>query len=84
MKDKLENLPENLKNQTAKWQQYQDKDGKAGVEWEMPTTSVTITVEDNYGEPPGAGTMTSPPPPSLPARMTTAIPRRCLPPSPTK
>ncbi len=53
MKDKLENLPENLKNQTAKWQQYQDKDGKAGVEWEMPTTSVTITVEEhhNYGEP---------------------------------
>ncbi len=53
VKDKLENLPENLKNQTAKWQQYQDKDGKAGVEWEMPTTSVTITVEEhhNYGEP---------------------------------
>ena len=53
MKDKLENLPENLKNQTAKWQQYQDKDGKAGVEWEMPTTTVTITVEEhhNYGEP---------------------------------
>ena len=53
VKDKLENLPENLKNQTAKWQQYQDKDGKAGVEWEIPTTSVTITVEEshNYGEP---------------------------------
>ena len=53
VKDKLENLPENLKNQTAKWQQYQDKDGKAGVEWEMPTTTVTITVEEhhNYGEP---------------------------------
>ena len=53
MKDKLENLPENLKNQIAKWQQYQDKDGKAGVEWEMPTTTVTITVEEhhNYGEP---------------------------------
>ena len=46
VKDKLENLPENLKNQTAKWQQYQDKDGKAGVEWEIPTTSVTITVEE--------------------------------------
>ena len=53
VKDKLENLPENLKNQTAKWQQYQDKDGKAGVEWEIPTTTVTITVEEhhNYGEP---------------------------------
>ncbi|MFR2963189.1 MAG: cadherin-like beta sandwich domain-containing protein [Oscillospiraceae bacterium] len=53
VKDKLENLPENLKNQTAKWQQYQDKDGKAGVEWEMPTTTVTITVEEhhNYGGP---------------------------------
>ena len=53
VKDKLENLPENLKNQTAKWQQYQNKDGKAGVEWEMPTTTVTITVEEhhNYGEP---------------------------------
>ena len=53
VKDKLENLPENLKNQTAKWQQYQDKDGKAGVAWEMPTTTVTITVEEhhNYGEP---------------------------------
>ncbi len=53
VKDKLENLPENLKNQTAKWQQYQDKDGKAGVEWEIPTTSVTITVEEhhNYGGP---------------------------------
>ena len=53
VKDKLENLPENLKNQTAKWQQYQNKDGKAGVEWEIPTTSVTITVEEhhNYGEP---------------------------------
>ena len=53
VKDKLENLPENLKNQTAKWQQYQDKDGKAGVEWEIPTTNVTITVEEhhNYGEP---------------------------------
>ena len=53
VKDKLENLPEDLKNQTAKWQQYQDKDGKAGVEWEMPTTTVTITVEEhhNYGEP---------------------------------
>ena len=53
VKDKLENLPENLKNQTAKWQQYQDKDGKAGVECEMPTTTVTITVEEhhNYGEP---------------------------------
>ena len=53
VKDKLENLPENLKNQTAKWQQYQDKDGKAGVEWEIPTTSVTITVGEshNYGEP---------------------------------
>ena len=53
VKDKLDNLPENLKNQTAKWQQYQDKDGKAGVEWEIPTTSVTITVEEshNYGEP---------------------------------
>ena len=53
VKDKLENLPEDLKNQTAKWQQYQDKDGKAGVEWEIPTTSVTITVEEhhNYGEP---------------------------------
>ncbi len=32
----------------------------------------------------GPGTMISPLPPSLPARMTTAIPRRCLPPSPTK
>ena len=53
VKDKLENLPEGLKNQTAKWQQYQDKDGKAGVEWEMPTTTVTITVEEhhNYGGP---------------------------------
>ena len=53
VKDKLENLPENLKNQTAKWQQYQDKDGKAGVEWEIPTTTVTITVEEhhNYGGP---------------------------------
>ena len=41
------------KEQTAKWQLYQDKDGKDGISWEIPTTTVTITVADGhtYGEP---------------------------------
>ena len=41
------------KEQTAKWQLYQDRDGKDGKKWDIPTATVTISVADghSYGEP---------------------------------
>ena len=41
------------KEQTAKWQLYQDRDGKDGKKWDIPTATVTISIADghSYGEP---------------------------------
>ena len=41
------------KDQTAKWQLYQDKDGKTGVDWDIPTATVSVTLSEGhiFGEP---------------------------------